>query len=79
LAWITGYLTEHEMKLDHGLELERIKGSQKEELVEFDEAASKGGGRIYPVSPGAEQTSSLQRLYGTVRDLNEAIKKWRGN
>lgn len=77
--WITGYITEHEMKLDHGLELERIKGSQKEELVEFDEAASKGGGRIYPVSPGAEQTSSLQRLYGTVRDLNEAIKKWRGN
>ena len=47
-AWITGHLTEHEMKVEHGLELERIKASQKGELVEFDEAASSGGGgRVY--------------------------------
>jgi hypothetical protein len=78
-AWITGHLTEHEMRVEHGLELERIKAGQKGELVEFDEAASSGGGRIYPPSQGRDQPSSLHRFYGTVRGLNEAIKKWRGN
>ena len=77
-AWITGYLTEHEMKLEHGLELERIKASQKGELVEFDEAASSGGGRVYPLPQERGPSSSLHRLCDTVRDLNEAIKKWRG-
>ena len=77
-AWITGYLTEHEMKLEHGLELERIKASQKGELVEFDEAASSGGGRVYPLPQERGPSSSLHRLSDTVRDLNEAIKKWRG-
>ena len=75
-AWITGHLTEHEMKLDHGLELERIKASQKAELADFDEAASVGGGRVYPARQ--ERLSPLQRLYGTVRDLNETIKKLEG-
>jgi cytochrome b subunit of formate dehydrogenase len=78
-SWITGHLTEHEMKLDHGLELERIKATQKGERVEFDEAASTGGGKIDSSSQGRDQTSSLHHLYDTVRDLNEAIKKWRGN
>jgi cytochrome b subunit of formate dehydrogenase len=77
-AWITGHLTEHEMKLEHGLELERIKASQKGEGVEFDEAASSGGGRVFPLSEERDPSSSLHRLYDTVRDLNEAIKKWRG-
>jgi cytochrome b subunit of formate dehydrogenase len=76
-AWITGHLTEHEMKLDHGLELERIKASQKAELADFDEAASVGGGRVYPERQ--ERLSPIQRLYGTVRDLNETLKNWRGN
>lgn len=78
-AWITGYLTEHEMNTEHGLELERIKASEKGEWVEFDEAASSGGGRVYPPSPGRDPSSSIQRFYGTVKDLNEALKKWRGN
>ena len=78
-AWITGYLTEHEMNTEHGLELERIKASQKGEWVEFDEAASSGGGRVYPPSAGRNHSSSLHHFYGTVKGLNEAIKKWRGN
>ena len=50
-AWITGHLTEHEMKVEHGLELERIKASQKGELVEFDEAASSGGAEEFTLFP----------------------------
>lgn len=76
-AWINGHLTEHEMKLEHGLELERIKATQKGELVEFDEAASAGGGRIYPGSQ-ERGASPIQRLYGTVKGLNETIKNWKG-
>ncbi len=77
-AWITGYNTEHEMKAEHGLELERIEATQKGEVVEFDEGARAGGGRIYPVSPEGGEISQLYRLYGNVRDLNEAIKNWKG-
>ena len=78
-AWITGHLTEHEMVLEHGEELEKIKAEQKGELEEFDEATAAGGGRIYPFHPGkGGKTSSLQRFYGTVQSLNEAIKNWRG-
>jgi cytochrome b subunit of formate dehydrogenase len=76
-AWVTGYLSEHEMKEEHGLELERIKAEQK--LGEFEEAAAMGGGRVYPLHPeGKERTFSLRRLYSTVRDLNETIKNWKG-
>jgi cytochrome b subunit of formate dehydrogenase len=78
-AWINGHLTEHEMKLEHGLELERIKATQKGELVEFGEAGSTGGGRIYPAHQDRRiQASPLYRLYETVRDLNETIKNWQG-
>ena len=78
-AWITGYLTEHEMKVEHGLELEKIRSAGgKGEWVEFEEAAAAGGGRIYPASREGVQRSPVSRFYGTVRDLNEAIKGWRG-
>ncbi|OGP86711.1 MAG: hypothetical protein A2156_04405 [Deltaproteobacteria bacterium RBG_16_48_10] len=77
-AWINGHLTEHEMELEHGLELERIKATQKGDLVGFDEAAPIGGGRIYPAPQERGQASPLQRLYGTVRNLNETIKNWKG-
>jgi hypothetical protein len=76
-AWITGYMTEHEMKLEHGLELERIKASEKAELVDFDESAAAGGGRVQPASQ--EGFSPIQRVYSSVRDLNENLKNWRGN
>jgi cytochrome b subunit of formate dehydrogenase len=78
-AWITGHLTEHEMKLEHGLELEKIVAGGKGELVEVDEGASAGGGRIYPaVHAEGVLNSPFHRLYETVIDLNEAIKGWRG-
>jgi len=78
-AWITGHLTEHEMKVEHGLELERIEASQKGESLDVYGAASAGGGRIDPSHQGeGDQNFHLHRLYDTVRSLNEAIKKWRG-
>ncbi len=78
-AWITGDLTEHEMHLEHGSELERLKAEQKGKLVEFEEGAAAGGGRIYPSSGGeGGGSSSVRRLVGTVRDLNRQIKDWKG-
>jgi cytochrome b subunit of formate dehydrogenase len=78
-AWITGDLTEHEMELEHGLELEKIKSEEKGKLVEFGEAAVVGGGRVYPLHrEKGEKVFSLRRLYGTVHDLNETIKNWKG-
>ena len=77
-AWITGHLTEHEMVLEHGEELEKIKAEQKGEMREFDEA-TVGGGRVYPFHPEkGGKASYLHRFYGTVQSLNEAIKNWRG-
>ncbi|MEW6374461.1 MAG: cytochrome b/b6 domain-containing protein [Thermodesulfobacteriota bacterium] len=82
-AWITGNLTEHEMKLEHGLELERIRAEQKWEMKEFAEAAAMGGGRVYAirrekVEKEGKKPSSLRRFYGTVQDFNETIKNWKG-
>jgi cytochrome b subunit of formate dehydrogenase len=77
-AWITGNLTEHEMKLEHGLELERIKAGERGELKEFGEAGAVGGGRVYPLPEGREKGFSLRRLVGTVKDLNETMKDWKG-
>jgi cytochrome b subunit of formate dehydrogenase len=81
-AWITGDLTEHEMKLEHGLELEKIEAIEKGRLKEFGEAAAVGGGRIYPMhqeSQVKEKDPSLRRgLYGTLQDLNEKIRNWKG-
>jgi cytochrome b subunit of formate dehydrogenase len=77
-AWITGDLTEHEMELEHGLELEKIK-AEKGKLVDFGEAAAAGGGRVYPLHREREEkTSSPGGFFGTVRDLNEKIKNWKG-
>lgn len=78
-AWITGQMTEHEMKLEHGIELEKLKAESKGNLTGFDEAAAAGGGRVYPFHPAQEGTvSSIRRLYGTVLDLNREIKDWKG-
>jgi cytochrome b subunit of formate dehydrogenase len=82
-AWITGNLTEHEMKEEHGLELEKIKAGEKGKLVEFGEAAAVGGGRVYSiprekVEKEGEKGSPIRRLYGIVQSFNETIKNWRG-
>jgi hypothetical protein len=78
-AWLTGDLTEHEMKLEHGLELERIRAEEKGKLVDFGEAAAFGGGRVYPLPRrGEEKNFSIRRFYDTVKDLNETIKNWKG-
>ena len=77
-AWITGDLTEHEMEMEHGHELEKIKAQQKGELKEFSKAAALGDGRIYPLSEGKEKDSSFRRLVGTIKGLNETMKDWKG-
>ncbi len=78
-AWITGDLTEHEMEEEHGLELERIRAEEKGKLVEFGEAATVGGGRVIPLHPGEERSGSpLRKLFNTVKDFNETMKRWRG-
>jgi cytochrome b subunit of formate dehydrogenase len=78
-AWITGQMTEHEMKLEHGLELERLKTERKRELTGFGEAAAAGGGRVYPLHPAeGRKVFSIWRLYGTLQDLNREIKDWKG-
>ena len=78
-AWITGNLTEHEMELEHGLELEKIKAEEKGKLMDFGGAAAVGGGRVYPLHrEGGEKIFSIRRLYGTVKGLNETIKNWKG-
>jgi cytochrome b subunit of formate dehydrogenase len=79
-AWITGQMTEHEMDLEHGLELERIKAEEKGKLVEFGEAAAVGGGRVIPLLHTDEKKkgSSLRQLFDTVKNFNETIKNWRG-
>jgi cytochrome b subunit of formate dehydrogenase len=80
-AWITGDLTEHEMELEHGLELEKIKAQQKGELKEFSEAAIVGNGRVYPIHRKKieeEKSSPIRRLYGIVQGFNETIKNWKG-
>jgi len=82
-AWITGYLTEHEMKEEHGLELEKIKAREKGELKEFGEAAAMGGGRVYAarrekVEKEGGKPLSVGGLYGLVQRFNETIKNWKG-
>jgi cytochrome b subunit of formate dehydrogenase len=82
-AWITGDLTEHEMKEEHGSELEKIKARERGELREFAEAAAVGGGRIYAtrrekVEKEREKGPSIRRFYGIVQGFNENIKNWKG-
>jgi len=76
-AWITGTLTEHEMEEEHALELERIKAEEKLKLEEFGQAAAAGGGRIYPFHR-EDRPSPVKKVYGVVKDLNEAMKEWKG-
>ena len=82
-AWITGDLTEHEMKEEHGLELEKIKAREKGELKEFGEAAAVGGGRVYAIrrekiEKEGGKPLSLRGFYGIVQRFNETIKNWKG-
>jgi cytochrome b subunit of formate dehydrogenase len=82
-AWITGDLTEHEMKEEHGMELEKIKARERGELREFGKAAAVGGGRIYAtrrekVEEQRQKGPSIRRFYGIVQGFNENIKNWKG-
>lgn len=81
-AWITGDLTEHEMKLEHGLELERIKAQQKGELSGLGETAVWG---VQPyaihrreVDKKMERGLSFSHFYQIIQELNENIKNWKG-
>jgi cytochrome b subunit of formate dehydrogenase len=77
-AWITGNLTEHEMELEHGLELEKIKAEQERELQDFDETKNAGGGRVYPIHGERRERLTVKGVYGAIQDMNESIKDWKG-
>jgi cytochrome b subunit of formate dehydrogenase len=80
-AWVTGYISEHEMEHEHGLELEKIKAHEKGKVVELGESVvTQGGTKVYPLHPPKEEEKrgSIRRLYGIVQDLNETIKSWKG-
>jgi cytochrome b subunit of formate dehydrogenase len=79
-AWITGFLTEHEMEQEHGLELDRIKAEQGEKLEAYPQAAAGGGARVIPLHrESSGRVFSLQRFYASVRGLNESMKGWKGD
>ncbi len=78
-AWITGYLTEHEMKEEHGLELERIKAQEKGEWKESQEREVAGKGKVLPFPrPRQERVISIRGIFNSVRNFNESIKNWQG-
>ncbi len=79
-AWITGYLSEHEMEHEHGLELEKIKSQERGKVIEFPEPISRGKDEAYSIYEKGreEKKGKISRLYGIVQDLNEAIKDWKG-
>lgn len=78
-AWITGEMTEHEMKEEHGLELEKLRAEEKAKLTDMGEAVAAGDGKVYPIhGEGNRKGSSVRRIYGTVQDLNRNIKDWKG-
>ena len=78
-AWITGKMTEHEMELEHSLELERLKKEEQGKLVGVKEAADVGGGRVYPLHrEGEGKVSPIRKLYGSFTDFNRGIKDWKG-
>lgn len=82
-AWITGYLTEHEMKEEHGLELEKIKAQERGEVLGLGEAAAMRGARVYAIP--REKTREEKKkpvptggFFGAVQRFNEAMKNWKG-
>lgn len=77
-AWINGHLTEHEMELEHGLELEQIKAEEKRRWFSSDEGTKAGGGNVYPLHQEGKGRFSIKSLYGVVLHLNESIKNWKG-
>ncbi len=78
-AWITGYLTEHEMKEEHGLELEILKAQERGERKESREreVASKVKGLPLPW-PKQERRLSIRGIFDSVIDFNESMKNWKG-
>jgi len=78
-AWITGNMTEHEMKLEHGLELERIMAEERRgEGKELEAFPVDGENQADPFSAKQEEGLSIRNLVGTVRGLNETMKEWKG-
>jgi cytochrome b subunit of formate dehydrogenase len=74
-AWITGDMTEHEMKVEHGLELEKILAGE-EKTGPGPGRTSSGG---YGETGRNVKDFSARDVYGSVQDLNRSIKDWKGN
>jgi len=79
-AWITGLLSEHEMELEHGLEMERIRAGQRGVAPEATSAGGHSGVRLNTMyEESGERGFSLQHFYALVHGLNESIKGWKGD
>jgi cytochrome b subunit of formate dehydrogenase len=73
-AWITGQMTEHEMALEHGMELDRLRAEEKDARSTSPQTA-----KTYTFEDeGNGRDVSIRRIYGTVQDLNRHIKDWKG-
>jgi cytochrome b subunit of formate dehydrogenase len=77
-AWVTGHMSEEEMHLEHGLELERIKAAEGPEAGEAEEAPRKARGQVYRLPVKKEKSGTLQGVIAGVRDFNDSIKEWKG-
>lgn len=79
-AWITGKITEHEMELEHGLELERLKKAEEGKMVEQNEAAVVERGRVFHLPRGERRGGfSIRKLYGSFLEFNRGVKDWKGD
>ena len=82
-AWITGNLTEHEMKEEHGQELEKIKARERGELRESPETVVMVDRKAYAlqhqrIKKEGWEPLSIRGFYGIVQRFNETIKSWKG-
>lgn len=79
-AWITGYLTEHEMKEEHGLELERLKAQERGDWRESWERDVGRKVKVLPFPrPKPERIFSIRGIFNSVRNFNESMKNWKGD
>lgn len=82
-AWIDGHLTEHEMKAEHGLELEKIKAQERGELLGLGEAAAMRSARVYAIPRNKTREEkkkpfTIGGFFGAVQRFNETMKNWKG-
>ncbi len=77
-AWVTGQMSEEEMHLEHGMELERIKAAEGPGSEEVRKPARAARGRVYRLPDKPAKSVTLEGVIEGVRDFNDSIKEWKG-